>query len=79
MHRASELTTTAYGLSLFGKLALVLVTVALAAHHRWRRLPQLRREGKLTAAFQRSLRLEGWLLTAVLVATSVLSTRPMPH
>lgn len=69
---------SSYGVTLFAKLALVAVILAIAAINRFRLLPAFAKTGKV-ATFQRALRLEALLLIAVFIITGILSTRPLPH
>lgn len=69
---------SAYGVTLFAKLALVAVILAIAAINRFRLLPAFAKTGNV-ATFQRALRLEALLLVAVFLITGILSTRPLPH
>lgn len=69
---------SAYATILLVKLALVAVTVALAAANRFLFLPSLLAGGGLTPLC-RALHLETVLLLAVLVATGWLTTTAVPH
>ena len=74
----SALVETVYGRVLAVKVALVLVVLAIAAANRWYFLPALR-NNLPSRGFVRALRLEALLLIAVLGATGILTTSPMPH
>lgn len=67
-----------YLVALLVKLALVVVTVAIAAVNRFRLLPRLL-AGRDTLSLRAALRLEAVLLVLVLVASSWLSTTAVPH
>jgi putative copper export protein len=69
---------SAYGATLFVKLALVAVILGIAAINRFRLLPAFAKTGNV-ATFQRALRLEALLLVSVFIITGILSTRPLPH
>jgi len=73
-----QLATVPYGRALSLKLALVLAILGIAALNRWWFLPALLKRGT-TKGFGRALKLEALLLLLVLVATGVLTTRPLPH
>ena len=73
----SNATSTAYGRAWLGKLALVSVVVVLAGVNRFVHVPAFRRGA--TAGLRRLVRVEAALLTLVLIATAVLSTRPPVH
>lgn len=84
----AALVRTEYGLALSAKLALVGATLLAAAYNRWRLLPRVRAVdasatvGRADSAGVRvgaGLRLEAALLLLVLLATAVLTTRPLPH
>ena len=64
---------TPYGLSLCTKLILVAVILLLAAHHKWRLVPEL-----VTASsaqtLRRSIAREGAIAIAILLVTALLST-----
>ncbi len=78
----AAVTATAYGLSLIAKLALVAVTLLAAAYNRWRLLPRLLASDAGPESRERlaaGVRLEALLLLAVLIATALLTTRPLPH
>lgn len=74
----SALVATRYGWALVAKLSLVAVIVGIAALNRWRFLPALRRDGA-SPGLVHALRVEALLLLAVLGATGLLTTSPMPH
>lgn len=67
-----------YATALVVKVALVVVTVVLAALNRFSFLPRFRAGGS-AGALRSSLRIEAVLLVAVLVATGWLSTTAVPH
>ena len=69
---------SSYVTALAAKLALVVITVALAALNRFRLLPRLL-AGANATSMRRALRIESVLLVAVLVATGWLSTTSVPH
>lgn len=73
----SAIVTTSYGQALSTKLVLVGATLLAAAYNRWRLLPRLQAVGSPGMAV--GLRLEAVLLLAVLLATALLTTRPLPH
>jgi len=77
----AELVTTSYGFAFIAKQCLVAATLLAAAFNRWRLMPRLAAldgpEGSRGIA--RGLRIEACLLLAVLVATAILTTRPLPH
>lgn len=75
--QASALVSTTYGQALVLKLLLVGATLLAAAYNRWRLLPRLKDLG--SPGMASGLRLEAALLLAVLLATAVLTTRPLPH
>ena len=74
----ASLVATPYGRVLALKVALVLVTVGIAAVNRFVFLPALG-EGKPPRGFGRILRLEAVVLVAVLGVTGLLTTSPPPH
>lgn len=65
-----------YALALGVKLALVALTLGLAAANRWVLLPRARRGA---AGIEAALYVESALLLAVLAATGWLTTSPVPH
>jgi putative copper export protein len=67
-----------YATAFVVKLALVVVTVALAALNRFSVLPRFRAGGS-PGSLRFSLRIEAVLLVAVLVATGWLTTTAVPH
>lgn len=81
IERPEVLVTTRYGWSLLGKVALVGLTLALAALNRWHFLPRLRRgnSATLTHRFGAVLLAEAGLLLAIFAVTGVLTTSPLPH
>jgi putative copper export protein len=78
VYDAAVFVQSAYGVTLFIKLGLVTLILAIAAVNRFRLLPAFAKTGKVTT-FQKALRLEAALLIAVFVITGILSTRPLPH
>jgi putative copper export protein len=78
LYGVEALTRTSYGLALVAKLALVTLVLAVAALNRFVLVPRLER-GADPAPLQRAVRFEAVLLTAVLVATAVLTTREPAH
>ncbi|MDR7512691.1 MAG: CopD family protein, partial [Armatimonadota bacterium] len=72
------LVRTAYGHALLVKVALFAVVLAVAGANRWVLLPAAARP-RVLAAFGRLVRVEALLLVGVLVATGVLTTRPLPQ
>ncbi len=74
----ARFAVSAYGVTLYVKLALVAVIVAVAAGHRRVLLPALEATGA-TTRLRRAVRFEAAVLVAVLVATGVLTTRAVPH
>jgi putative copper export protein len=81
IERPEVLVTTRYGASLLGKVALVGLTLALAALNRWHFLPRLRAGGSaaLRHRFGTVLLIEAGLLLAIFTVTGVLTTSPLPH
>lgn len=75
---AQSLTTTPYGWTLLAKIGLVLVILLIAAANRWLFLPALERSGARRGLVW-ALRLEALGLLAVLAATGLLTTLPVPH
>ncbi|HET8985659.1 MAG TPA: CopD family protein [Trueperaceae bacterium] len=67
-----------YASALVVKVALVVVTVVLAALNRFSFLPRFRAGGS-AGSLRSSLRIEAVLLVAVLVATGWLTTTAVPH
>jgi putative copper export protein/mono/diheme cytochrome c family protein len=72
------LTGTAYGRSLLFKVGLVLVTLGVAGVNRWILAPMVALRRPWTA-FSWLVRLESFLLVAVLGLTGILTTRPLPE
>jgi putative copper export protein/mono/diheme cytochrome c family protein len=72
------LVRTPYGHALLAKVALFAVVLAVAGANRWVLLPSAARP-RVLAAFGRLVRVEALLLLGVLVATGVLTTRPLPQ
>lgn len=77
LHPLAAIVSSSYGWALLAKLALVAAVVATAAVNRWRRVPAFARGER--GGLWRAVRLESALLAAVIVATSVLATRPPMH
>ncbi|WP_333827480.1 copper resistance CopC/CopD family protein [Pararhodobacter sp.] len=76
----AALTGTAYGTVLLAKLVLVAVVLALAARHRLVLTPALARNpARARPAFHRSLRLELWLMVAILALTAAFRLTPPPR
>lgn len=74
----ARFAASSYGVTLYVKLALVVVIVAIAAGHRRVLLPALEAHGA-TARLRRAVRVEAAVLVAVLAATGILTTRAVPH
>ena len=78
LYSLRALTTTSYGSSLLVKLSFIAIVLAIAGLNRWQLVPRLEQHGASTP-LKRAVRAESVLLVAVLLATSVLSTREPPH
>lgn len=72
------LSDTAYGQALLGKNSLILVTLAVAAVNRFALLPHAH-QPQAAARLSWTMKLETLLLMAVLAATGILTTSPLPH
>jgi putative copper export protein/mono/diheme cytochrome c family protein len=72
------LVQTPYGRALVAKVALVGVVLAVAGANRWVLLPAIGSRG-VPAIFGRLVRIEALLLVGVIVASGVLTTRPLPE
>ncbi len=77
LYGLEALTSTAYGVSLLVKLALVAVIVGVAGVNRWWLAPLLARGRSRPLLI--AVRIEAVLLALVLVATGVLTTREPAH
>ena len=74
----ARFAVSAYGVTLYVKIALVVVIVVIAAGHRRVLLPALEAHG-VTARLRFAVRAEAAVLIAVLAATGILTTRAVPH
>ena len=71
----TALFTTAYGLLLLGKVALVILLLSLAALNKYRFIPALKEnEPEALTHFTRSVRLEVLLFSGILLITAVLTS-----
>jgi putative copper export protein len=74
----ARFAVSAYGVTLYVKVALVVVIVAIAAGHRRVLLPALEAHGA-TGRLRIAVRVEAGVLVAVLAVTGILTTRAVPH
>lgn len=74
----AKFVTSAYGWSLWVKLALFVLVLLVAASNRYRLLPRYL-AGDGGAPLVASMRLEAVLLVALLLATGALTTSELPH
>ena len=73
----SALVTTAYGLTLLGKIAAVAVLLATAAANRLRFVPAMRKgDGRAASLLRRSIALEWAAVCAILLITAALTGGP---
>lgn len=78
MGEPEEFVYSNYGFSLFTKLGMILIILALAIYNRFVLMNRLASTGEVLD-FRETIRWEAALLSLVFIATGVLTTRALPH